>query len=139
MNSNISLLILISLVACFLISELIKGKNWYFCKTNCLASDMASIFLFQSFSLIAFSIAPMASLGFFGLIQINDFSGKFRGFEPGYTVFVVGPYESRIDADRVRRDPGSRRRRSLRALLRVPRQAGEQGGARPDADHRDAA
>jgi hypothetical protein len=34
-----------------------------------------------------------------GLRSFNDFSVKFRGFQPGYNVFVVGPYTSRGDAD----------------------------------------
>jgi hypothetical protein len=36
-----------------------------------------------------------------GLRAFNDFSAKFRGFRPGYNVFVIGPYPSRraaIDA-----------------------------------------
>ena len=34
-----------------------------------------------------------------GLQSFNDFSSKFRGFRPGFNVFVVGPYRSRADAD----------------------------------------
>ena len=30
-----------------------------------------------------------------GLESFNDTSGKFRGFQPGHMVFVVGPYPSR--------------------------------------------
>lgn len=29
----------------------------------------------------------------------NDLSMKFRGFEPGYNVFVVGPFALRASAD----------------------------------------
>ena len=34
-----------------------------------------------------------------GLNTFNDFSGKFRGFRPGYNVFVVGPYHRQNDAN----------------------------------------
>jgi hypothetical protein len=33
----------------------------------------------------------------------NDLSKKFRGFRPGYNVFVVGAFASRAQADRVRK------------------------------------
>ncbi len=31
----------------------------------------------------------------------NDFSGKFRGFAPGYNVFVLGAYAAQAEAERV--------------------------------------
>lgn len=31
----------------------------------------------------------------------NDFSGKFRGFAPGFNVFVIGAFASRREADGV--------------------------------------
>jgi SPOR domain len=34
-----------------------------------------------------------------GLRAFNDFSAKFRGFRPGYNVFVIGPYPSHSDAN----------------------------------------
>ena len=34
-----------------------------------------------------------------GLTTFNDFSGKFRGFRPGFNVFVVGPYPRQDDAN----------------------------------------
>ena len=37
-----------------------------------------------------------------GLRTFNDFSGKFRGFDPGYNVFVIGAYPSRAEAERIR-------------------------------------
>jgi hypothetical protein len=33
----------------------------------------------------------------------NDLSNKFRGFRPGYNVFVVGAFASHAQADRVRK------------------------------------
>jgi phage gp29-like protein len=46
---------------------------------------------------------------------------------------------SGVDGDPGRRGAPGGRGRTLRALLRVPRPPGEQGGARADLDHRDAA
>jgi hypothetical protein len=36
-----------------------------------------------------------------GFRTFNDFSDKFRGFQPGYNVFVIGAYPSRAGAERV--------------------------------------
>src|SRR5258708_40281416 len=36
-----------------------------------------------------------------GLRAFNDLSVKFRGFQPGYNVSVVGPYGSRAEADTI--------------------------------------
>jgi hypothetical protein len=36
-----------------------------------------------------------------GLQPFQDFSSKFRGFSPGYSVVVVGAYNSRLEAERV--------------------------------------
>jgi hypothetical protein len=35
-----------------------------------------------------------------GLQTFNDFSAKFRGFAPGHNVFLIGPYPTRVEADR---------------------------------------
>lgn len=36
-----------------------------------------------------------------GVHAFNDFSSKFRGFKPGYNVFVLGAYSSRAHANSV--------------------------------------
>jgi hypothetical protein len=41
------------------------------------------------------------AVGRCGLQTFNDFSAKFRGFAPGFNVFLVGPYASRVEADQI--------------------------------------
>jgi hypothetical protein len=49
----------------------------------------------SDFDRINAAVAPCGQKTF------NDFSGKFRGFAPGFNVFVIGAFASRAEADRI--------------------------------------